>query len=132
MKRVATAGGLGSALGAVGRTAGIRSGEQRVLGDTQEDPAGTPAEQFPSCFGLISVTDRRFLVFDRGSATGRKPERLLAEYPRGTITAMASKKARLKRDLTLTFSDGSTLSVDGGVSQPYDEFEQALVATPGG
>lgn len=127
LKKVGIAGGIGGVLGAAGAAAGMQAGAKRALESTEHD-GSTMADQFPVCFGLISVTDRRILVFDRGSAAGRRPQRILAEYPLGAITGASSKKSFMKRDLTLTFSDGSSLLLDGGMAQPYDRFEEALRA----
>ncbi|MDH4309140.1 MAG: hypothetical protein OEX04_16860 [Acidimicrobiia bacterium] len=65
------------------------------------------------------------LVFDRGSVSAKRPQRLVAAYPRSALTGASSRKAGLKRDLVLSFADGSSLQLDGGLKGPYETFEKA-------
>lgn len=120
------AGGVAGAFGGAGAAAGMRAGgdaAMRAAADSQDGQ--TIAGTFPICFGLISITDRRVLVFDRGAVSVKKPRELVAAYPRSVLVAAESHKAGLKRDLRLRFSDGSTLELDGGLQGPYEQFSRA-------
>jgi len=129
LRKVAIAGGVGGAIGSAGTAAGMRVGGDRAVRDAEAARDGTTmAGSFPVGFLLVTITDRRVLVFDRGSAAGKRPQRLAAVFPPRAITGMTSSKGFLKRDVTLMFSDGSTLDLDGGVGQPYDRFGELLSA----
>lgn len=121
----AVAGGIGGVLGGAGAAAGMRAGGDRAAKEMAAAQDGRSiAGTFPVCYGLISITDRRILVFDRGYISSKKPQRLVAEYPREVLVGATAVKAGLKRDLTLDFADGSKLMLDAGVSQPFDRFEE--------
>lgn len=127
LKKIGIAGGVGGVLGSAGTVAGMKAGEKMALGESEDgDPTRSMADGFPVCFGLISVTSERILVFDRGSSASKRPQRLLTEYPLGFIVGMESKRGFMKRDLTFAFADGSRLTLDGGMAQPYDRFEAAI------
>ena len=127
LKKVGIAGGIGGALGSAGAAAGMRAGSKKAMdGVEPSDDAATMAETFPVCFGFLTVTSERILVFDRGSAATKRPQRVVGEYPLGAITDVESSKSFMKRTVTFTFSDGSQLTVDGGMAQPYDRFAEAI------
>jgi hypothetical protein len=125
--RAGVAGGVGGVLGGAGAAAGMRAGCDAAMRQAAEGQDGeTVAGSFPVCFGLITLTDRRVLVFDRGAVSVKKPQRLVGAYPRSALVGATSRKAGLKRDLTLRFSDGSSIDLDGGIQGPYDAFERAV------
>ncbi len=120
------AGGVAGAFGGAGAAAGMRAGGDSALRKAVDAQDGeTVAGTFPVCFGLVSITDRRVLVFDRGSVSGKRPQRLVAAYPRSVLAGATSRKVGLKRDLVFQFADGSSIRVDGGIQGPYEMFEQA-------
>ena len=129
VKGAAISGGVGGVLGAAGTGAGMRIGGDKAVREQQEGQDGvTIAGTFPVGFLLITLTDRRLLVFDRGSVQSKKPQRLVGEYPRDVLVGMPSQKGFMNRKLTLKFSDGSEMVVDGGMAQPFDTFEAAITA----
>ena len=129
IKASAIAGGVGRVLGSAGTTAGMRAGgsrAQRAQAATQDGE--TFAGTFPITFVLLTITNQRLLVFERASATLKKPERLIAAYPKEALVGASTKKGFMNRKLTLSFADGSELVLDGGMAQPFDKFEAAASA----
>ncbi|NND01733.1 MAG: hypothetical protein HKN91_03015 [Acidimicrobiia bacterium] len=129
IKAAAIAGGVGGVLGSAGTSAGMRTGGAKAMAAQVATQDGeTFAGTFPVTYVLLSITNQRFLVFQRASATLKKPEQLIAAYPRDVLVGAATKKGFMNRKLTLSFSDGSALVLDGGMAQPFDKFEQAASA----
>ncbi|MCP3976892.1 MAG: hypothetical protein GY720_20590 [bacterium] len=127
IKKAAIAGGIGGQLGAAGTNAGMRSGSQAARREQRSQQDGqTFAGTFPITFMLLTITDRRLLVFERGSVTSKKPERLVAAYPRDVLISAETAKGFMNRKLTLSFSDGSHVVLDGGMAQPFTKFETAV------
>lgn len=129
IKAVAMAGGVGGVLGSAGTVAGMRvGGEKARTAQVAEQDGETFAGTFPVTFVLLTLTNQRLLVFERANATLKKPERLIAAYPKGVLVSAETKKGFMNRKLTLSFSDGSSLLLDGGMAQPFVRFEEAATA----
>ena len=130
IKRQAVAGGVGGVLGTAGMVAAQRSADKKSVAQAvAERDEETLAGTFWAGFGLLSITSSRILVFSRSDAVSKKPTDLVAAYQRGAITAASTVKKFMKRDLTLTFADGSDLTLDAGMAQPFDTFENLVTAT---
>lgn len=129
IKAAAIAGGVGGVLGSAGTTAGMRAGGAKAQASQVATQDGqTFAGTFPITYVLLTITNQRFLVFSRASATLKKPEQLIAAYPKEVLVGAATKKGFMNRKLTLSFADGSELVLDGGMAQPFDKFEKAATA----
>ncbi|MBT8214733.1 MAG: hypothetical protein KJP12_05870 [Acidimicrobiia bacterium] len=125
VKSIGVAGGVGGVLGAAGTSAGMRSGVNKAMEKAQMD-GDSLAAQFPVGLLLVSITNKRVLCFSRPSIQSDKPERLVAAFPKELLTGSSSKRAFMKHNLTLEFSDGSTLLLDSGIFQPHTKFHQAV------
>ena len=62
-------------------------------------------------------------------AVSKRPTELVAAYPRSAIVGLSTEKKFMKRDLTLTFADGSELVLDAGMAQPFDTFANLVTAS---
>lgn len=130
IKRQAVAGGVGSVLGTAGLVAARNSADKKSVAQAVAERDGeTLAGTFWAGFGLITITSSRILVFSRSDAVSKKPTDLVAVYQRGAITGVSTEKKFMKRDLTMTFADGSDLVLDAGMAQPFDTFEKLVTAT---
>lgn len=125
-----TARGVGGALGAAAGTAMMgRNGGPS--GEEAADEAGL-AGRFPSGPVLVAVTDRRVLAFKRSSMNDRYPGDLLAEWPAAQVVGAERGRNKLgKVPVTLTFADGSAVTVDAGSMQRWDEVDAAIAAASG-
>ncbi|MBT8212079.1 MAG: hypothetical protein KJN71_02930 [Acidimicrobiia bacterium] len=125
VKSIGVAGGVGGVLGSAGSSAGMRSGAQKAMDKAQME-GDSLAAQFPIGLLLVSVTNKRVLCFSRPSIQSDKPERLIAAFPKELLVRSWSKRAFMKHNLTLEFSDGSTLLLDSGIFQPHAKFHTAV------
>lgn len=129
IRNAAIAGGIGGALGSAGAAAGMRAGGARALAQMSDThDMVTLAGRFPVGFTLVSLTNRRVLVFERDSIQSKRPRHLVAVYPREALIAASTERRFLKRDLTLVFVDDSVLHLEAGVAQPFDRFEDLVNA----
>lgn len=127
IKSAAIAGGLAGAIGSAGAVAGMRAGRTRPLSQIADrQDSVTLASRFPVGFMLVSITNRRVLVFDRGSVQAKRPRHLVAVYPREAVVAARTRRKLVRRDLTIEFIDDSVLELEAGMAQPFDEFENLL------
>ena len=117
------AGGVAGAIGSAGASMGMQAGAEAAMRKaTEGQDRQTLAGTFPICFGLMSLTTHRLLVFNRGAVSAKKPRELVAAYPKEALVGALSRPAGLKKDLLLQFADGSQLELDGGIQGPYELF----------
>ena len=125
LKAIGIAGGVAGQLGSAGASAGMSGGAGKAIAANQME-GDSMAAQFPVGLLLVSVTNKRILVFKRASVQSTKPEKLIAAYPKDVLVGSSSKKSFLKSNLTLEFKDGSTLAVEAGAFQGIDRFHDAV------
>ncbi len=129
IRNAAIGGGMAERSQSAEAAAGMGAANQRTATPAQDlHDLSTLAARFPVGFMLIAVTNRRLLVFDRGSARTKRPQNLVAVFPREAVARAASSSRLLRRDLEIEFVDGSVVALEAEVAQPFVEFEHLLSA----
>ena len=77
-----------------------------------EDADSGLAGQFPSGQHFLVLTDDRLLVTSMSVMTG-KPKEIVAEWPRENVVAIEVEKGRMAAPLTVAFTDGTAVQVEG-------------------
>lgn len=103
-----------------------QAGAANERAERAKQDGATIGGTFPLTYVFITLTDQRLIVFDRGAVNGRKPTSVLAEHPKDVLVGMETAGSKMNRKLTLSFSDGSEITLDGGMGQKFDDFSDAI------
>ena len=102
MKR-SVAVGLGGVVGAAIASRGTSS----------DEPTGPGlADRFVPGQNALVLTDRRVFLAKLSAMTG-KPKEIVAQWARDDVAAIAVEETKLSYPMTITFSDGSAVEVEG-------------------
>ena len=116
MKR-SVAGGVGGVAGALlaGRADGGGAN------------GGGLAERFPTGQHYLVLTDRRLLACSVAALSG-KPKELAADWPLDQVAGIGTDKGRLALPMTITFGDGSSVSLEAARGTGGETLAEALAA----
>lgn len=92
-------------LGLVGGAIAGRSGDATT-------PADGKAAEFPDGQHFLVLTEQRLLVTDVSTWTG-SPKNIVAQWPRADVVAIEAEPGRMDVPLTIAFSDGTAVVVEG-------------------
>ncbi len=81
---------------------------------TQAPTEGTLGSRFPSGQRFLVVTDQRVFTCALSALTG-SPKTIDAEWERSEIESLSVEKGRMSSPLTIVFSDGSAIEVEGAM-----------------
>lgn len=82
------------------------------------------ASWFPSRSCVVAVTDRRVVAIP---SNGLSMESIAASYERTDVAVTENSGRGLGRRLVVSFSDGTSVTVDAQRGQPFEAFSAALV-----
>lgn len=85
------------------------------------------AERFPEGRNFLVVTDQRLIVASMSAMSGN-PKELVAEWDRGEVTSITVEKGRMASPLSIAFSDGSGVQVEGAKGTNPEALAVALAA----
>ena len=99
------------AAGAIGGIVGQAVAAAMNRGE-EDAEAGTMAEAFPRLQqAIFALTDRRWIVFEQSAMSGG-PKAIHAVLDHGDITGLEMENGKLMGRLTLTFRDGSDVTME--------------------
>ncbi|NNC80016.1 MAG: hypothetical protein HKN94_07675 [Acidimicrobiales bacterium] len=97
-------------------------------GGTDVEPENSMASQFPSGQHFLVLTNTRLFCTNVGAFSGN-PKEIVQEWPRHAVVGLAADSGRMAVPLTLAFSDGTAVQVEGAKgSNPnsiVEAFDQA-------
>ncbi len=99
------------AAGAIGGIVGhaVAAAMNRGEAGTED---GTMADGFPKLSqAILALTDRRWIVFEQSAMSGG-PKAIHTALAHNDITALEMEKGKLMNRLTLTFTDGSDVTME--------------------
>ncbi len=91
------------------------------------DPDNGMASDFPNGQHLLALTETRLLVTSMSALSG-KPKEIVAQWPHENISAIEVEDARMSHPMTIVFTDGTALQVEGAkgtnprsIAEAFDE-----------
>ncbi|MEM9464250.1 MAG: hypothetical protein AAGA90_02700 [Actinomycetota bacterium] len=116
------------AIGAIGGLAGaaVAAALNRGEEDAQE---GTMADTFPRLHqAILALTDRGWIVFEQSAMSGG-PKAVHTRLEHGDITGLELEKGKLMNRLTLTFRDGSDITMEAPKANKPQKLVDAAART---
>ena len=99
---------------------------RRAESSAPSDTTGLAGEFVPGQNFLV-LTDRRLLLVKMSAMTG-KPKELLASWSRSDVSDVAVEEGRLAYPMTIVFSDGTAVNVEGAKGSDPKSLVAALHA----
>ena len=115
------------AMGAIGGIVG--QAVAAAINRGEEGPEdGTMAEVFPRMNqAILALTDRRWIVFEQSAMSGG-PKAIHTVLEHADITALDMEKGKLMNRLTLTFRDGSDITMEAPKANKPQQLLDAAAA----
>ncbi len=88
------------------------AGRSSSGGDSPDAPEDGLAGTFPDGKHFLVLTDERLMLTDVSTWTGA-PKAVVAEWPRDQIAAIEVESGKLAEPLTIAFTDGTAVQVEG-------------------
>ena len=94
-------------------------------GKAEETAPDSLASRYPEGQMFLVVTTQRLLVAKVAAMSG-KPKELMAEWDRGEVSGILVEKGKLAHPMTITFTDGSSVTCEGAKGTDPSALADAL------